>query len=185
MVLTVCGCTSVVAGTAQQTPAAPRAVSPERIQFRLVLEDVTDTGTVPPSSRSEAGSGGGISTVPGTAVRPSSAPDGSMVMADLQGHRFLLGPVKLDGSQIDAAVSAPNPESSGDWEVDITMTATGTAAFTELTRVNTGQRFAIVVGNVVVSAPRISSVIDQGQVRITGKFSQASAGQLATSIKGR
>jgi preprotein translocase subunit SecD len=177
------GCATEMAGAAQAEPHAARLAAPERIQLRLVLEDVTDTTTVPsPSDRSEATNND--NAVPGTEIRPS-APDGSVVMADAEGHRYLLGPVEVDGAQIETVTARPNPTKPGSWEVDIAMTATGKAAFAELTRVNTGQRFAIVVAGLVVSAPEITAVIDKGKVRITGSFTQSDAAHLADSINER
>lgn len=179
------GCATEVAGLAQQAPGAARKATPERIQIRLVLEDVTDTGLPSTSDRSDAGGASPGTSIPGTVVRPSSAPDGSVVMADETGRRFLLGPAELDGAQIETVTARPNPTEAGSWEVDIAMTATGKAAFTELTRVNTGQRFAIVVSRVVISTPRITTVIDEGKVRITGGFDEHQAKVLAKSIDGR
>jgi len=176
------GCATEVAGAAQAEPHAARLAAPDRIQLRLVLEDVTDTPVPSPSERSEATNND--NAVPGTAIRPS-APAGSVVMGDTDGHRYLLGPVELDGAQIETVSARPNPTKPNSWEVDIAMTATGKAAFTELTRVNTGQRFAIVVAGLVVSAPEITTVIDEGKVRITGSFTQREAGILADSINER
>jgi preprotein translocase subunit SecD len=176
------GCATEVAGAAQAEPHAARLAAPERIQLRLVLEDVTDTAVPSPSERSEATNND--NAVPGTAIRPS-APAGSVVMGDADGHQYLLGPVELDGAQIEAVTARPNPTKPNSWEVDIAMTATGKAAFAELTRVNTGQRFAIVVAGRVVSAPEITAVIDEGKVRITGSFTQREAGALADSINER
>ncbi|TDP91964.1 hypothetical protein EV186_108177 [Labedaea rhizosphaerae] len=176
------GCATEVAGAAQAEPRAARLAAPDRLQIRLVLEDVTDltaTTTAPvPVERSQASND---NPVPGTVIRPS-APTGSVVAADADGHRYLLGPVELDGAQIESAKAKPNPVDKGNWEVDITMTATGRAAFTELTKVNTGQRFAIVASGQVLSAPRITTVIDQGKVRITGGFTKGEATELADSI---
>jgi preprotein translocase subunit SecD len=179
------GCATEVAGAAQAEPRAARLAAPDRLQIRLVLEDVSDltdaTTTAPsPIEHSQAT---GDNPIPGTVVRPS-APTGSVVAADAEGHRYLLGPVELDGAQIDSAKARPNPVDKGNWEVDITMTATGRAAFTELTKVNTGQRFAIVASGHVLSAPRITTVIDEGKVRITGGFTKGEATDLADSING-
>jgi preprotein translocase subunit SecD len=181
------GCATEVAGAAQAEPRAARLAAPDRLQIRLVLEDVTDvtdrtdaTTAPAPDERSQASND---DPVPGTVVRPS-APTGSVVAADAEGRRYLLGPVELDGAQIDSARARPNPVDKGNWEVDITMTATGRAAFTELTKVNTGQRFAIVASGQVLSAPRITTVIDEGKVRITGGFTKGEATELADSING-
>lgn len=173
------GCATEVVGAAQAEPRAARLAAPERLQIRLVLEDVTETTTPTPTGQRSATSNG--EPVPGTVVRPS-APAGSVVMAGIDGHRYLLGPVELDGAQIEAVKAMPNPTDKGSWEVDIAMTATGRAAFTELTKVNTGQRFAIVASGVVISAPRITAVIDEGKVRITGGFTKDEATDLANSI---
>ena len=176
------GCATEVTGAAQTEPRAARLAAPDRLQIRLVLEDVTDATTAPSATgRAPAAND---NPLPGTVVRPS-APNGSVVAADAEGNRYLLGPVELDGAQIEAVQARPNPTEKGSWEVDITMTATGRAAFTELTRVNTGQRFAIVASGRVLSAPRITTVIDEGKVRITGGFTKGEATDLADSINGR
>lgn len=177
------GCATEVAGAAQAEPRAARLAAPERLQIRLVLEDVTDATTAPSATRQRS-QAANDTPVPGTVVRPS-APNGSVVMADVDGHRYLLGPVELDGAQIETVKAAPNPTDKGSWEVDITMTATGRAAFTELTKVNTGQRFAIVSSGTVISAPRITTVIDEGKVRITGGFTKREATDLTNLINDR
>jgi preprotein translocase subunit SecD len=59
----------------------------------------------------------------------------------------------------------------------------GSLAFGRVTRENVGRPFAIVLDNVVLSAPRINEPILGGSAQITGSFTVESANDLAISLR--
>ncbi|USI73791.1 protein translocase subunit SecD [Sphingomonas morindae] len=67
--------------------------------------------------------------------------------------------------------------------VSITFGSKGARAFAEVTQQNVGKPFAIVLDNVVLSAPSINEPILGGAARINGNFTVDSAQQLAISLQ--
>jgi preprotein translocase subunit SecD len=59
----------------------------------------------------------------------------------------------------------------------------GGARFGELTRDNIGKMVAIVLDNVVVSAPRVDEAIENGEASISGSFSEETAKELVALLK--
>lgn len=110
---------------------------------------------------------------------------------DLNSGKYLLGPVELDGTAIDDAVSGRAPD-SGMWTVQLTMNPDGAEKFgTVSTRLNQYRidglsprdQFAFVLDGVVISAPRMNGVILDGKPSISGSFTQESATTLADQLK--
>ena len=106
--------------------------------------------------------------------------------------KYLLGPVEVPGSDIaDAGASmviSSTGASTGQWAVDLSFNAAGTAAFGEVTsRLNglTGaqNQFAIVLDGKVLTAPSTNAAITTGNAQITGGFTQDSAKTLADQLK--
>lgn len=106
--------------------------------------------------------------------------------------KYLLGPVEVSGSDIaDAAasmVTSSTGASTGQWAVDLSFNADGTASFGEVTsRLNglTGaqNQFAIVLDGKVLTAPTTNAAITTGNAQITGGFTQDSAKTLADQLK--
>ncbi|MBA17517.1 MAG: protein translocase subunit SecD [Sphingomonas sp.] len=67
--------------------------------------------------------------------------------------------------------------------VQLTLNGAGTHRFARVTTEHTGEPFAIIVDNVVISAPRIDEPIIGGQARISGGFTVESANQLAIALR--
>ena len=59
----------------------------------------------------------------------------------------------------------------------------GSKRFSEMTRENRGKRFAIVLDNKIISAPRVDSPIFGGSGVIYGSFTEASAAELALLLR--
>src|SRR5213079_2373867 len=59
----------------------------------------------------------------------------------------------------------------------------GGKTFGKITEANVGHRFAIVLDNVIFSAPRINEPIYQGSARISGRFSEEEARSLASVLE--
>jgi preprotein translocase subunit SecD len=106
--------------------------------------------------------------------------------------KYLLGPVEVPGSDISDAgasmVTSSSGASTGQWAVDLSFNADGTASFGEVTsRLNglTGaqNQFAIVLDGKVLTAPTTNAAITTGNAQITGGFTQDSAKTLADQLK--
>ncbi len=67
--------------------------------------------------------------------------------------------------------------------VGIEFKAEGALRFGELTRDNVGKQVAIVLDNVVVSAPNVNEAIEGGQASISGNFTQETAEELVALLK--
>ncbi|HPE49183.1 MAG TPA: protein translocase subunit SecD [Hyphomonas sp.] len=68
-------------------------------------------------------------------------------------------------------------------QITFRLNTAGARKFYETTRNNTGKLFAIVLDDVIMSAPRIDEPIAGGNVRITGNFTQQEAIDLAAIIE--
>lgn len=67
--------------------------------------------------------------------------------------------------------------------VNITFDGTGGQRFARVTQQNVGRPFAIILDNVVISAPNINEPILGGQAQISGSFTVETADQLAISLR--
>ncbi len=67
--------------------------------------------------------------------------------------------------------------------VDITFDSRGAQQFGAVTQQNVGRPFAIVLDNVVLSAPRINEAIIGGRAQISGSFTSESANDLAVLLR--
>ena len=106
------------------------------------------------------------------------------------GHTLLTGPgygpmlvrdiPEIVGSDI-ATASQGNDERNRP-QINFRLNANGARKFYETTRLNSNKLFAIVLDDVIMSAPRINEPIAGGNVRITGDFSLEEAQDLAAII---
>lgn len=74
-------------------------------------------------------------------------------------------------------------QNSGGNDVQFRFNGVGARKFGDATAQNVGRRFAIVLDNKVISAPRIDGPIPGGQGRITGNFTTESANDLAVLLR--
>ena len=110
-------------------------------------------------------------TISGSIVAPSEE----------QGQYYLLGPVLLSGKDlINAAVQ---PDSLGRMGVSLEFNDNGAKLFEEATARLIGKQIAIVLDNVVISAPVVQDRIAGGRAQITGRFTADEAGRLAIMLK--
>ncbi|OYU97231.1 MAG: protein translocase subunit SecDF [Bacteroidetes bacterium B1(2017)] len=72
---------------------------------------------------------------------------------------------------------------TGSVEVSMTMNSEGAKVWKNLTKVNIGHSIAIVLDDVVYSAPNVQSEIPNGRSNITGSFTNEEAGDLANILK--
>jgi preprotein translocase subunit SecD len=109
---------------------------------------------------------------------------GDVTLADRDGKQYVLGPVLLDGTKVESA-RAEFESTYATWIVTVHLTSQGATAFGQVTTDNVNGQLALVVDDVVVSAPTIQSPITGGDVQISGPFSQQDATLLANRIMGR
>ena len=95
----------------------------------------------------------------------------------------------MPGSDVDSA-SANLAQNTAGWIVSLDFNGDGTKAFGEITAEmatqpadSPGNRFAIVLDGLVVSAPGVNEAIPGGQAQITGQFTQEEAADLANVLK--
>ena len=111
------------------------------------------------------------------------APAGSIVLPYAEGGSpiavqrtaMITGDMLVNASQSYDENGAPG--------VTLQLDGAGSRRFAKVTQENSGKPFAIVVDNVVISAPRINEPILGGSAVINGGFTVESANQLAISLR--
>jgi preprotein translocase subunit SecD len=110
-------------------------------------------------------------------------------------EKYILGPAELSGTDVTGATASLETNSQGftgtTWQVNLTFSGDGGKKFGQVTERlfalkdtdPTRNRFAIVLDNLVISAPSTQAAILTGQAQITGNFTQASATSLANQLK--
>ncbi len=88
----------------------------------------------------------------------------------------------LDGSVVNGA-NADFGKQSATAKVDMSMNSEGAKVWARLTKENIGKCIAIVLDNVVYSAPRVNGEIAGGTSEITGGFTPEEAKDLANVLK--
>ncbi len=139
----------------------------------------TNLNSIPPDPK--------LSSIPSTTnVEDDNNPNG-YVLVPVAGtggkQRYLLGPSQLSGTAVKSA-QALIPPNQTQWVVDVTLTSAGAAKWDQVAQQNFHQLIGIDLDGVVESAPitqpqstTFSSF--QGQVQISGNFTEASAKNLA------
>jgi len=106
--------------------------------------------------------------------------------------KYLLGPVEVEGTDIDDATAGLGTTSTGaptnEWVVNLSFDSQGGDEFrTTTTRLfgleSPRNQFAIVLDGTVVSAPSVNSPITDGNAQISGTFTQETATTLANQLK--
>ena len=80
-------------------------------------------------------------------------------------------------------VSVSSDPSVGGFLVNFELTPKGTQIFADHTKANVGNFLTIVLDKVVISSPRISTSINDGQGQISGNFNSESANNLAVTLR--
>jgi preprotein translocase subunit SecD len=68
-------------------------------------------------------------------------------------------------------------------EVSLSFSKRGARVFSEITGENVGKRLAIILDNMVFSAPRINEQIREGRAQITGRFTDDEARDLSIALR--
>jgi protein-export membrane protein SecD len=89
--------------------------------------------------------------------------------------------VAVDGADLTNARAGTDQD--GQWVVIFDFNGAGTRKFADISTENVGHRFAVVLDNVVITAPVIQTPITGGHGQITGNFSAASASDLALELR--
>ncbi len=100
--------------------------------------------------------------------------------------KYKLGPVLVTGDAVKKATAvfrtATSTSLQTGWEIDFTLTPSGSTTFADVTTRLVGKQLAIVVDNKVISAPTVQSAITGGSGVINGNFTEARAKDLATEL---
>lgn len=115
-------------------------------------------------------------------LRGNDLPDKPLVTCGQDGNRYLLGPIFLQGTQINDANATPNPQGAG-WVVNLTFKSKGSDQWADFTSKNVGKQTAVVLDTEVVSAPVVQQPILNGNTQISGQFNQQEAQNLANVLK--
>ena len=100
---------------------------------------------------------------------------------DNLGHPSL--PDAAKGGDIVTDASAEFKQINNSYAVNMTMTPEAGKSWSKITKENIGRCVAIVLDDVVYSAPRINTQIDGGRSEITGDFDTEDANDLANVLK--
>jgi len=124
-------------------------------------------------------------------VQPPPCPAGTL--RETAGTEcFTLEPGGMTVRRLEEIRLVPPGPQGPDWAIALTLTRADAAIFGNLTtRAMTADsgtaanRIAMVVGDVVVSAPMVTGAITGGQVQISGRFDRPAAERLIERLTGR
>jgi preprotein translocase subunit SecD len=115
-------------------------------------------------------------------IASGRAPPGSQILPTVEGGRIAVQRrAIITGDQISDARQDFNQ--NGEPAVTVSFDGTGSRRFARVTQENVGKPFAIILDNVVISAPDIREPILGGTASIAGSFTVESANQLAISLR--
>ena len=102
--------------------------------------------------------------------------------------RYQLGPAALTGKDVSGAKAVYNPGSGQGWTVDLSLKSSGQTLFNQLAKTSFPKQqpqnsVAIVLDGVVQSAPAFQTSNFDGDVSISGNFSESDAKDLATVLQ--
>ncbi len=89
---------------------------------------------------------------------------------------------RFTGDRLETAAVGTDPQ-TGEFVLTFQLDRQGDLLFCRITRDNTGQRFAILLDNQVLTAPTINEPICGGRGQISGDFTERSAGELALMLR--
>jgi preprotein translocase subunit SecD len=91
--------------------------------------------------------------------------------------------VDLRGDRLETAFVSPDPDRPGGMQINFRFDRRGARSFAKLTEANVGNLLAIVLDDVVKSAPNIKSKIPSGEGVIQGSFTDQEARDLAIVLR--
>jgi preprotein translocase subunit SecD len=151
------------------TPSADSGTADLQAQFAAL-------NCADPKQRAEAGKG--------------AKPEESTVACGQDGGmwtKFLLGPVAVDGTEVDKAQASLDTTSGLGWRVLMDFTGSGEKKFAKITgelatKPSPQNEFAIVLDDEVVSHPYVRTAITGGNAEISGSFTQQDAEELSNML---
>lgn len=114
-------------------------------------------------------------------ARSKNTPNSIVVPAEEAGRYYLLSSVLLSGKDLINAEVAP--DNLGRMGVSLEFNSEGAKLFEDATARLIGKQIAIVLDNVVISAPVVQDRISGGRAQITGRFTADEAARLAIMLK--
>ncbi|MDR1481491.1 MAG: protein translocase subunit SecD [Synergistaceae bacterium] len=121
-----------------------------------------------------------MSNIEAFEARANGSPDVLAARGD-SGETYLLGEVYVSGQDlIDARVTYDELQKPA---VSLRFNSNGASAFEAATGANIDKQIAIVLDNVVISAPVVRSRISGGEAQISGNFSSREAANLAVMLR--
>lgn len=151
---------------------APGVADPEMLKERIGQTALMTFHMVREVSPEEAAAG---QLPPGTmAVAPYPDSGGSQEIVERR--------PRFTGERLVRANPSTDPQ-TGEFVLSFALDSQGTRLFCRITRDNTGQRFAILLDNQVLTAPRINEPICGGSGQISGNFTAESANNLAIMLR--
>lgn len=117
---------------------------------------------------------------------------GYVACAELGMEKLVLGPVEVEGGDLETASSGPAMNQAGSmtggFEVRLQFNSEGAKKFATTTERLVGlesprDQFAVVLDGVVITHPSVNQRIGNGEASITGNFTQEQAEQLASQLK--
>ena len=90
---------------------------------------------------------------------------------------------ELRGDRLETASVSPDPDRPGGMQINFRLDRRGARTFARVTEANVGHQLAIVLDDVVKSAPNIKSKIPSGEGVIQGSFTDAEARDLAIVLR--
>ena len=116
-------------------------------------------------------------------VAAGRAPVGSQVLPMAEGGNIAVQRrAMVTGDQLIDAVQVFDP-TTNEPAVSIRFDGAGGRRFANVTRDNVGKPFAIILDDVVISAPNINEPILGGQAQISGSFTVETANELAVQLR--
>lgn len=157
----------------EQNPARTLAAikSPGILEFKLVMQNPTTGGPW------YAGSGA-------TEPSPDELPPGTEVRQYVDGGWYVLGSEAfLHGADLKSNSATVGRGEYGTPEVIMFLTSEGQRKFSEFTGQHVNELTAIMLDEVIQSAPRITEKISSRSARITGSFTEEEADYLAKILR--
>ncbi|MFF5992276.1 protein translocase subunit SecD [Prauserella flavalba] len=169
----------------QKAAAEIRAAKEARQNQALVPANPGDQAAVAAAQQLQAQTLAELQCRPGSADPLVGNDDPKLPLATCNEdgtEKYILGPVFLEGTEIEDASSGYNQQRGG-WVVNLTFKSGGADTWADFTAANVNQRAAFVLDTKVVSAPNITEAIPNGQTEINGQFTQQEAKNLADVLK--
>ncbi len=171
LVRPTCRPISLIEGT-QVAAYIPAVMDPKKlfaitsgVQFRPVLQELPIQGIAEARQTLEN----------------NPATRSTAILVSKDNRAYLVGPNEISPSPVASA--AANVSQNGMFAIDIQMSKQGTADFNTMATRNAGKQVAIVVDDVVISAPVVNGPdFPDGRIQITGNFTEAEASALAQGL---